>query len=398
MFSPMQLEYFSKADHRWNIKSGATRSGKTYMDYFLIPKRIRAVAGKPGLVVLLGNTKGTLQRNVIEPLQSIWGEKLVGSIRSDNTAMLFGEKCYCLGADKINQVDRLRGSSIKYCYGDEVVTWHEAVFDMLKSRLDKSYSLFDGTCNPEGANHWFKKFLESGADIYLQNYTLYDNPFIPSEFVTALEQEYTGTVYFDRYIKGLWVLAEGLVYPMWSDKFVLDEFEPGNEYGEWYISGDYGTVNPCSLGLWWVSSERAVRVNEYYFNSRKEKWSRTDEEHYRELVKLAGDKDIRAVIIDPSAASFIETIKRHNVFSVKRARNEVLDGIRRTSVLMNTGKIQVTQNCKSFIEEIGLYCWDSKASEDVVLKENDHAMDDMRYLVNTILRRRILKETGGEQI
>ena len=149
VFSQKQTEFLNNATHRWNIKLGATRSGKTFLDYFVIPKRIRAVKGKDGLVVLLGNTKGTLQRNIIEPLQKIWGSKYVSDIKSDNTAYMFGEKVHCLGADKINQVDRLRGSSIKYCYGDEVVTWHKEVFDMLKSRLDKDYSKFDGTCNPE---------------------------------------------------------------------------------------------------------------------------------------------------------------------------------------------------------------------------------------------------------
>ena len=145
-FSKMQKEYFQKANHRWNIKQGATRSGKTYMDYFVIPKRIRRVAGEDGLVVLLGNTKGTLQRNIIEPLQNLWGSELVSNIRNDNSAMLFGEKCYCLGADKISQVDRLRGTSIKYCYGDEVVTWHMDVFEMLKSRLDKPCLLYTSRC------------------------------------------------------------------------------------------------------------------------------------------------------------------------------------------------------------------------------------------------------------
>ena len=146
-FTAKQREFLDNANHRWNIKEGATRSGKTYLDYFVIPKRIRRVAGLPGLTVILGNTKGTLQRNVIEPLQDMYGTELVSSIRSDNTAMLFGEKCYCLGADKANQVDRIRGASIKYCYGDEIATWHEDVFTMLKSRLDKPYSKFDGTLN-----------------------------------------------------------------------------------------------------------------------------------------------------------------------------------------------------------------------------------------------------------
>ena len=131
-----QKEFWKGCDHRWNIKCGATRSGKTFLDYYLIPKRIRAVSGKDGLYVILGNTKSTLQRNIIEPLQNIWGIDLVSDIKADNTAIMFGEKVHCIGADKINQVNRLRGSSIKYCYGDEVVTWHQDVFNMLKSRLD----------------------------------------------------------------------------------------------------------------------------------------------------------------------------------------------------------------------------------------------------------------------
>ena len=159
-----QKEFWNNANCRWNIKSGATRSGKTFLDYYLIPKRIRSVHGQDGQNVILGNTKATIQRNIIEPLQNIWGNELVSDIRSDNTAFLFGEKVHCLGADKINQVNRLRGSSIKYCYGDEVVTWHEEVFQMLKSRLDKPYSKFDGTCNPDAPNHWFKIFMDK-ADI-----------------------------------------------------------------------------------------------------------------------------------------------------------------------------------------------------------------------------------------
>lgn len=212
-----QKEFWNGCDHRWNVKCGATRSGKTFLDYYLIPKRIRAVSGKDGLYVILGNTKSTLQRNIIEPLQNIWGVDLVSDIKADNTAMMFGEKVHCIGADKINQVNRLRGSSIKYCYGDEVVTWHEDVFNMLKSRLDKSYSRFDGTCNPESPRHWFKEFLDSDADIFYQQYTLYDNPFNPPEFVKALEIEYGGTVYFDRYVLGLWKRAEGVVFPDFAD-------------------------------------------------------------------------------------------------------------------------------------------------------------------------------------
>ena len=230
-FTPKQREFLDNANHRWNIKEGATRSGKTYLDYFVIPKRIRRVAGLPGLVVVLGNTKGTLQRNIIEPLQDMYGAGLVSGIRSDNTAVLFGERCYCLGADKINQVDRIRGSSIKYCYGDEMATWHEDVFTMLKSRLDKPYSKFDGTLNPENPHHWVKKFLDSDADIYRQSYTIDDNPMLDPFFVENLKREYAGTVYYDRYILGLWKAAEGAIYRHIADRpqdFLLNEAPPGH--------------------------------------------------------------------------------------------------------------------------------------------------------------------------
>ena len=241
MLSIKQREFLDNADRRWNIKYGATRSGKTYLDYYVIPKRIRNVANEQGLIVILGNTKGTLQRNVIEPLQDIWGTELVSDIKSDNTAFLFGEKCYCLGADNKKHINKIRGSSFKYCYGDEVATWDEGVFQMLKSRLDKSYSKFDGTCNPEGPSHWFKKFLDGDADIYQQKYTLYDNPFLAKEVLQNLETEYRGTVFFDRYILGDWKAAEGTIYMLFADKtqdFLVDRVK--EELAIVTIGVDYG--------------------------------------------------------------------------------------------------------------------------------------------------------------
>ena len=241
MFSEKQREFLDNANRRWNIKYGATRSGKTYLDYYVIPKRIRNVANEQGLIVILGNTKGTLQRNVIEPLQDIWGTELVSDIKSDNTAFLFGEKCYCLGADNKKHINKIRGSSFKYCYGDEVATWDEGVFQMLKSRLDKPYSKFDGTCNPEGPSHWFKKFLDGDADIYQQKYTLYDNPFLAKEVLQNLETEYKGTVFFDRYILGDWKAAEGTIYMLFADKtqdFLVDK--PTEQLAIVTIGVDYG--------------------------------------------------------------------------------------------------------------------------------------------------------------
>lgn len=213
--SEMQKEYWNNATHRWNVKTGATGSGKTYLDFFLIPKRIRACAGK-GLIVLLGNTKSTLSRNILDPMREIYGEHAIGNINNENVAYLFGKKTYCLGADKANQVSKIQGATIEYAYGDEVTTWNREVFEMLKSRLRCENSLFDGTCNPDGPKHFFKQFLDSDADIYQQKYTIDDNPFLPTKFVEELKKEYAGTVYYDRYINGNWTRAEGLLFPQFA--------------------------------------------------------------------------------------------------------------------------------------------------------------------------------------
>lgn len=222
--SDKQATFWREPFHRWNVKAGATRSGKTYLDYYVIPRSIHERKGKPGLVVLMGNTKGTLQRNVIEPMQEIYGERHVSSIRSDNTATIFGERVHCLGADNKKHVDRLRGTSIKYCYGDEVVTWEQEVFEMLKSRLDKPYSRFDGTCNPKEPEHWFKEFIDSDADVFYQQYGLDDNPFLDATVRAALKAEHRG-VFYQRYILGEWCVAEGLVFPYFEgdvNEFLTD--------------------------------------------------------------------------------------------------------------------------------------------------------------------------------
>lgn len=385
-FSQKQLEYFRLANHRWNIKSGATRSGKTFMDYFVIPKRIRALSGRDGLIVLLGNTRGSLSRNIIEPLQNIWGNFLVSDIRTNNTATLFGETVYCLGADTVSQVDKIRGASIKYCYGDEVATWSPEVFNMLKSRLDKEYSLFDGTCNPSSPNHWFKKFIDSNADIFYQQYTIDDNPYLPDAVKENIKLEYFGSVFYNRYVLGEWCASEGLVYPSFNPS--THTFADESPDGEYFISIDYGTLNPCSMGLWCIdhAEKTAYRIKEFYHSGRSGKIL-TDEDYYAELLKLASDYPISAVIVDPSAASFIACIKSHGLFSVKRAKNSVMDGIRYTSSLLSGGHLKFSRDCKSIVDEFLSYRWDNASCSDSVIKENDHAMDDLRYFCYTVLRR-----------
>ena len=383
LLSQKQLEFARYANHRWNFKGGATRSGKTYLDFkWIIPLRIRERAGKDGLAVILGVTKSTIERNVLEPMRNLYGDKLVGTISSDNTAWIFGEKCYCLGAEKVSQVSKIRGASIKYCYGDEVADWSEEVFALLKSRLDKEYSCFDGTYNPQYPNHWLKKFLDSNADIFSQVYTIDDNPFLPPSFVENLKKEYAGTVFYDRYILGKWTLAEGLIYPMFGDSCIVQDIP---DAGDYYISIDYGTHNPFSAGLWRVTKTEAVRIGEYYYCGREERKEKTPEEYYSEVKRLAGGRDIKCLIVDPSADAFIATVKKHHEFKVRGAVNDVLPGIQTTAEMIASGKLKIHESCEDAIREFGLYRWDEKAESDRVVKENDHAMDDIRYFVATAL-------------
>ncbi len=210
-----QQEFLRNCSHRWNVKTGATRSGKTYLDCAVTIPSASCARRDEGLCVMLGNTLGTLERNVLEPMRALWGPELVGVVRtsaSGNIVQLFGRKVCVLGADNKKHIARIQGAAFEYAYGDEITTWDEGVFQMLKSRLSCPHSHFDGTCNPDNPQHWFKQFLDSDADIYCQAYTIDDNPTLPPEFVAQLKKEYAGTVYYNRFILGQWAAAGGIIY------------------------------------------------------------------------------------------------------------------------------------------------------------------------------------------
>lgn len=380
-FSEKQQEFFNNCNHRWNFKVGATRSGKTYADYFWIPKRIRSRINKPGLSLILGVSKSTIERNILEPMRSIWGQDLVRTISTDNTCYLFGERVHCLGAEKISQVSKLRGASIKYCYGDEVAEWNKEVFELLKSRLDKEYSCFDGALNPEGPNHWLKQFLDSDADIYNQHYTIFDNPYLPQEFVEQLCKEYEGTVYYKRYIDGNWALAEGLIFPMYEDCFAE---VIGNTPEQYCLSLDYGTMNAFAAILWGKFGKTWYGLRELYYSGRDLGIQKTDSEYAEMLDEFVGPLSELETIIDPSAASFITLLKkRKNKYVVKKANNDVDNGLRETAVALKCGKIKISPKMKNWKNEAAGYVWDSKSLEEKPLKEKDHLMDATRYFVKT---------------
>lgn len=399
----MQREFLLNCNHRWNVKTGATGSGKSYLDVMVtIPKRISACRGE-GLIVLFGNTRGTLERNILEPMREIWTPQLVGNIRNDNTMMIFGKKCYVLGADNKKHVARIQGSTIEYAYGDEVTTWSQDVFQMLKSRLRCEHSHFDGTCNPDSPNHWFKTFLESDADIYEQNYVI-DDGVLPQRVVEELKKEYSGTVYYDRYILGKWTLAEGLIYPMYQDA-IVDALPMENgaviPASDYVVSIDYGTMNAFSARLWSKRGGIWYGEKEYYYSGRDKGVQKTDEEYARDLDEwieptwdeyqqmpaetiFGGERGRIRTIIDPSAASFIALLKKRSWARVVKADNDVLNGIRETAVAMKLGLIKILRSCTNWVSEAGGYVWDEKSTEERPVKVADHAMDDTRYFVKTM--------------
>lgn len=389
-----QKEFWRESTHRWNIKSGATRSGKTFVDFYNIPKRIRACTGH-GLVVLLGNTKGTLERNILTPMRNIWTPSLVGNISSDNTVHLFGKRCYALGADKVSQVSKIQGSEIEYCYGDEITTWSEDVFTMLKSRLSAPNSCFDGTCNPEGPTHWLKSFIDSAEDkaldVFSQSYTIYDNPMLPKSFVENLEKEYAGTVAFDRFILGKWQAAEGVVYRKFADdpeRFIIDKVP--EDIGLCSIGVDFGGNGSAhAFVLIGLSKDfrRVYVLDEYY----KKKEISPDElqADFIDFVRSAMSRyRVPAVYCDSAETVLIgglrlATVRESIPVDVKNAvKGEILGRIRFFQSLMAFDGFRVMRHCKHLISALRCAVWDKKADKDVRLDDgstNIDSLDAMEY-------------------
>lgn len=400
-----QAEYIREAHHRWNFAVGAVRSGKSHLAVrYTIPQGLLSRKGKKGLNLILGASKENIERNVLEPMRSIWGNSLISDINQRNWAVIFGEKVYCIGAEKVNQVTKLRGSEIKFCYCDEICDINKEVFEMLKSRLSLPYSICHAACNPSYPTHYIKEFIDSadqGVDIYVQEYTIYDNPFLPEEYVKSLEAEYAGTVYFLRYILGKWARAEGLIFPMYTNAM---QSPPETRATEYTLSIDYGTQNAFAAILWVKRGVIWYAEREYYYSGRSTGIQKTDEEYGNDLDKFMADeieeyryklnilkdgpyhsmppKKIE-VIIDPSAASFIALMKKKDWCKVRPADNDVSDGLRETASAMNRGLIKISPQLKNWKKEVEGYVWDDSTIEERPVKENDHLMDSTRYFVKT---------------
>lgn len=391
--SPKQRAYMAQATHRWNIKCGAVRSGKTHLDVaYVIPRRILDSRGKPGIVALIGNTQDTLTRNILLPMRRLWGDVLVGAPHGDRIR-LFGRDCHLFGADTRDRAKAIQGTSFAYCYGDELTTWAPEVFDMVKSRLDQPHSRFDGTCNPAGPGHWFHRFLHSGADIFRQDYTIDDNPALPEAFVAQLKAEYAGTALYGRYILGRWEKAEGLIYR---------GFEPERDTAEAVAEGvqvhsigfacDVGHSNATAFLACGEGSDGRLWVLDEYYHSGRERgeikspaaYARDFARFQREVMGAYPDARYTAAFVDPSARGFMQQLREAGVTRVYKARNDVLAGIGRTASLLDGGGIRLLTRCGHTLRELGAYAWNAAAAaqgEDRPVKADDHCMDALRYYV-----------------
>lgn len=381
LLSQKQIDFVKNGNKRWNFKGGATRSGKTYLDFkWIIPMRIRERIGKDGLSVILGVTKSTIERNVLEPMRRVYGDVLVGTISSDNTAWIFGEKCYCLGAEKVSQVSKIRGASIKYCYGDEVADWSEEVFELLKSRLDKEYSCFDGTFNPKYPGHWLKKFLDSDADIFSQTYCIDDNPFLPAEFVENLKREYQGTVFYDRYILGLWTRAEGLCYPEFADN--VQKLKTDNpKYDFVQIGVDFGG-NKSAHAFVATGIKRGQGIC-YLMSRRIEAQGVTPEklyQHFDNFLRECKTKypgNYSYTFADCAEQTLIAGMASRFPGIKNSLKNPIVDRIRATNALISLGKLSYTSDCQSLVDAMLTAVWDDTKLDDVRLDNGTSDIDTL---------------------
>ena len=370
------------------ICDGAVRSGKTVCmtDGFFIWSMTAFQNQSFGIC---GRSVTSLRRNIISNLHDwLGGLFQIRDNRSENKLTVRykdRENVYYLfgGLDE-SSYKQIQGVTLAGVLLDEVALMPRSFVEQACARCSVEGSRLWFNCNPAGPEHWFyRDWIQKRAEkkmLYL-HFTMADNPGLSPRIRQRYESLYTG-VFYRRYILGQWCMAEGLVYAF-SPSRNLTEAPP--EHGRYYISVDYGTCNPFSAGLWCVSGGRAVRLREYYYDGRKHGQSQTDEAYYEALDRLAGGLPVEQIVVDPSAASLIAVIRRHGKYSVRKAKNAVLEGIRLVSSLLQAGVLQFTPSCVDSIREFGLYCWQEDGDKPV--KEHDHAMDDIRYFCASVLRR-----------
>lgn len=406
-------------NHRWNIKSGATRSGKTYIDIdFKIVDRILERKNKSGIAIICGNNYGTIERNIIIPLREQY-HHLIGNITSNSKnksthIMIAGEPVYLFGAGDSSKIDSLRGVSVKYAYCDEAVTYNKDFFEMLKSRLDKEYSVCDLTCNPDSPHHWFKEFIDSDIDKWILHFTIDDNPFLPPSFVEQLKREYYGTVYYDRYILGLWVNAEGIIFLQFANnkkKYCIDKAENilkidigvdfgGNKSKTMFIAS--GIVREIENINGILKEKYKIVVLEEHYVQERNKGAGIDaeqvaREHYEFYKKIIEKYNIIPLVswCDHFDLAIIQMRNyhkskgsNHNIDKVNKTTISLSEYISTINALLNIEKLLILKHNERVIESLSTLLYDEDSEKDTVLDDGTcdvDTYDAFRYSISRFL-------------
>ncbi len=300
---------------------------------------------------------------------------------------------YLFGGRDESSASLIQGMTLGGVMFDEVALMPRSFVEQALARCSLENAKYFFNCNPEHPYHWFyTEWIKKHKDknmLYV-HFTMEDNPSLSQSVKSRYKGLYSGAFY-QRFIEGKWVAADGLVYPMFDYDRHVKKYD--RDFSQYYLSCDYGTVNPFSLGLWGKGDDCWYRIDEYYHSSRDKGIQLTDEEYYKALDKLAGSRQIKALVIDPSAASFIQTVKRHGKFKIIKADNDVLTGINRVCQALKNDEIRFYPCCTDSIREFSVYRWDNGIKKDAPKKENDHAMDDIRYFVSTVLNKQESKNS-----
>lgn len=382
------MTWWRNSDRQAVICDGAVRSGKTLamgLGFFLWA----TASFREQQFALCGKTAGAVRRNLLgqvgrllREMGFVWEEKVSkGMIRVGlggrvNTFYLFG------GRDE-SSAALIQGMTLAGALLDEVALMPRSFVEQTCARCSVEGAKIWFSCNPDSPEHWFyKEWIQKREEknaLYL-HFTMEDNPALSQSVRQRYRETFQGSFY-RRFVLGEWAAAEGLVYDFFERLPCLAP--PEEPLEQWYISCDYGTVNPTSMGLWGKKQGVWYRVKEFYYDSRARGRQKTDGEYAADLRELAGGRPIEAVVVDPSAASFIEALRREG-WRVLRAKNDVLSGIRLTAELLRTGKLVICDGCEAAWREFALYRWESGSDRDRVIKENDHAMDEIRYFAATV--------------
>lgn len=373
------------------ICDGAVRSGKTTcMAVSFVLWAFYRFSGES--FAICAKTIVSLRRNIVTsllPLLNLLGFECEDKISKNVLIIKNGKsenRFYLFGGRDESSAALIQGITLCGVLLDEAALMPRSFVEQALARCSVEGAKLWFNCNPENPYHWFytewiKKAQEKNC-LYL-HFLMSDNPSLSKKVISRYENLYSGAFY-ERFVLGKWTAAAGLIYPKAANGDYTKE-PPQTKAERYVVSCDYGTVNPFSAGLWGKYGKTWYRTDEYYFSSRREGRQQTDEEYYQSLLNFIGNKKIEYVIVDPSAASFIECLRRHGKLKVIPAKNDVSYGIRAVAQAMSEGQILFSPKCRDTHREFSLYRWEENGSKDAPKKENDHAMDDIRYFVTTCL-------------